>query len=155
MAITTGDTVTVEYTGRVADGSVFDTSREAVAAEVGLVERQPDRAFEPLTVEIGAGRIIDGLEAALIGMAEGAETTVNVPPENAYGERQVEQVEDYEAEAFTQRLGEPPTEGLPVEIEDRGRGYVEYVDSDVVRVDFNHQLAGEPLEFDIEILEVQ
>lgn len=155
MAITTGDTVTVEYTGRVEDGSVFDTSREAVAEEVGLAERQPDRDFEPLTVEIGAGRIIDGLTEVLIGMENGAETTVRIPPENAYGERQAEQIEDYDADEFTQRLGESPTEGMPIEIEDRGRGYVVYVDSDVIRVDFNHQLAGESIEFDIEILEVQ
>lgn len=155
MAITTGDTVTVEYTGRLENDSVFDTSREPVAEEAGLTEQQPDREFEPLTVEIGAGRIIDGLEEALIGMEAGDETTVEIPPAKAYGERRADRVEDYDADRFSQLLGEQPTEGMPIEMEDRGRGHVVHADDEVVRVDFNHALAGESLEFDVEIVEVQ
>jgi len=49
MAIATGDTVTVEFTGRLKDGTVFDTSRESVAEETGLAETQPKRTYDPLT----------------------------------------------------------------------------------------------------------
>lgn len=155
MAIATGDTVTVEYTGRLENDSVFDTSREPVAEKAGLAEQQPDREFAPITVEVGAGRVIDGFEEALLGMEEGEETTVEIPPEKAYGERRDERIEEYDTDRFVQMLGEKPDEGMPIEMEDRGRGHVSHVDSEVVRVDFNHTLAGEPLEFDIEIDEVQ
>lgn len=155
MTIATGDSVVVEYTGRMADGSVFDTSRESVAAEAGLKEQQPSREYEPLSVELGAGRIIDGFEAALVGMDEGESTTVEIPPENAYGERSADRVLEYDPETFTEMLGEQPTEGMHVKTEDRGRGLVDHVGSDAVRVDFNHSLAGEPLEFDIEVIEVE
>lgn len=155
MTIATGDSVVVEYTGRLADGSVFDTSRESVAEEAGLKEQQASRDFEPLSIELGTGRIIDGFEEALVGMEEGEETTVEIPPEKAYGERQADRVAEYDPETFTEMLGEQPTEGMRVETEDSGRGLVDHVGSEVVRVDYNHALAGEPLEFDIEVLDVE
>lgn len=154
MPITTGDTVTLEYTGRLKDGTVFDTSRRSVAEEVGMTEHQPDRTYEALTVDIGTGQIIKGLEEALLGMEEGEETTVEIPPEKAYGKRLDARIVEYDTGTLTQKLGEPPTEGMAIEIKDHGRGYVSQVDSEVVHVDFNHELAGEPLEFDIEIIEV-
>lgn len=155
MTIATGDSVVVEYTGRLEDGAVFDTSRESVAAEAGLKEQQPSRDFDPITVELGSGRIIDGFQEALVGMEEGEERTVQIPPEKAYGERSADRVLEYDPETFAEMLGEQPTEGMHVETEDRGRGQVDHVDSDAVRVDFNHALAGEPLEFEIEVIEVE
>jgi len=75
MAIETGDTVSIEYVGRLDDGSVFDTSRESVA-EAEDLEHHPDREYDPLTVEIGAGEIIEGLEDGLLGLEVGDEETV-------------------------------------------------------------------------------
>ena len=72
MAIEEGDSVTFEYTGRLDDGGVFDTSRESVAAEHDL-DDAAERAVSALTVEVGAGRIVEGLEDALYGMDEGDE----------------------------------------------------------------------------------
>jgi len=62
MTIATGDSVTLEYTGRLDDETVFDTSRKSVAEETGLAEAQPDREYAPLTVEIGDEQIIEGME---------------------------------------------------------------------------------------------
>lgn len=156
MAITTGDTATIEYTGRLDDGTVFDTSRESVAEEAGLADDQAEREYAPLTVEIGDGRIIDGLEEALVGMEEGEEATVDVPPEQAYGERSDDQVVEYERAVFEDALqGETPTEGMRIQTQDGGMGTVVDVETDAVSVDFNHELAGEPLEFEIEVVEVQ
>ena len=70
MAIENGDQVTIEYVGQLNDGTVFDTSRESVAEESGLNEVQPEREFAPLTVQIGDGEIIEGLEDNLIGLEE-------------------------------------------------------------------------------------
>lgn len=155
MAISAGDTVTVEYTGRLADGTVFDTSREAVAEETGLLEGQPGREYTPLTVEIGAERVIAGFEEALIGLEEGATPTVTIPPEKAYGEWSEDHVREYETGEFREMIGgETPEAGAYIETQDGGIAELVHVDEEVVKVDFNHELAGETLEFDISIVDV-
>ena len=68
VTIATGDSVTLEYTGRLDGETVFDTSREAVAEEAGLAEAQPDREYAPLTVDVGAEQVIEGMEEGLVGL---------------------------------------------------------------------------------------
>lgn len=156
MAISKGDSVTFEYTGRLPDGTVFDTSRESVAAESGLTDDGKDRTYEPLSVDVGNERIIEGLEAALVGLEEGDTETVTVSPDAGYGERSDDRIVEYDAAEFEAMLQDrEPAEGIPVRTEDGLRGVVSEVRSDVVRVDFNHELAGETLEFDVEIVEVR
>lgn len=155
MAIATGDSVTVEFTGRLNDGTVFDTSRETVAEETELADAQPDREYSPLTVEVGTGQVIEGLEKALIGLEEGATPTVAIPPERGYGEWTEEQVREYDVEEFRQMVGgQTPEEGAYLQTQDGNLAEIVRVGEEVVRVDFNHELAGEPLEFDIEIVNV-
>lgn len=156
MAIEIGDQVRFEYTGRLTDGTVFDTSRESVAEEAGLADDHPDREFAPLTVEIGAGRIIEGLEDGLVGLEEGDVETITVSPDEAYGESSDDQVMTYEPSVFRQMLeGEDPEVGMHVQTQQGEIGEVVHIDSDVIRVDFNHELAGETLEFEIEILDIE
>lgn len=155
MAITTGDSVVVEYTGRLADGAVFDTSRESVAHEADLVDSQPEREYEPLTVEIGTGRIIAGLEEALVGLETGESSTVTVPPEKGYGEWSEEQVQEFSREEFDEMVGgQIPEEGDHLRTDEGGLAEITHADSEAVRVDFNHSLAGETLEFDVEIVDI-
>lgn len=147
--------MTIEYTGRLDDGSVFDTSHASVAEESGLAADQPDREYGPLTVEIGEERIIEGLEDALIGQESGDNPIVAIPPEKAYGSRSEDQVREYGREEFEEMVGnEPPQEGAYLETQEGGLAEVTHVDESVVQVDFNHPLAGETLEFDVEIVEV-
>lgn len=156
MAITTGDTVTFEYTARLDDGSIFDTSRESVAEDEGLIEEHPRREYKPLTVTIGEQQIIRGLEEAIVGLAADASTTVTIPPEKAYGERSEERIQEYDADEFDQMIaGDGPEEGVHFETQDGQLGEIVHVDDDVVRIDFNHDLAGESLEFEIEITDVE
>ncbi len=70
--IKNGDNVSVHYTGRLEDGSVFDTS---------LAEGR-----EPLTVTLGQGQLIPGFENGLIDMTTGEIKTIEIEPQNAYGE---------------------------------------------------------------------
>ena len=154
MAISAGDTVTIAYTGRTTDGTVFDTTQEAVAEESGLAAAQPDRTFEPLTVEIGAGRVIDGLEDALVGLEDGATETITIPPEEAYGEWAEGQVQAFETAMLRETLGEVPAVGDRLQAQDGSQGAVVAVDEETVEVDFNHPLAGEALEFELEIVSV-
>lgn len=155
MTIVTGDTVTVEYTGRRDDGTVFDTTRESVAEDAGLPAAQPNREFAPLTFEMGADQIVDGFENALVGLEEGASPTVRLPPEKGYGEWNEDRIREYEREEFEQMVGgQTPVEGVGLQTESGDVAEIVDVDDDIVRVDFNHQLAGETVEFDIEIVSV-
>jgi FKBP-type peptidyl-prolyl cis-trans isomerase 2 len=156
MTIADGDDVTIEYTGRLEDGTVFDTSRESVAAEHGLDEANPNRDYGPLTVEIGDDRVIEGLEAGLLGMEQGDTATIEVSPEEGYGEHTDDRVVEYDAAEFSEMLGgEPPREGMVVQTDEGLPGEVIAADGETVRVDFNHELAGERLTFEVEVVSTE
>ncbi|MFC4438577.1 MULTISPECIES: FKBP-type peptidyl-prolyl cis-trans isomerase [Natrialbaceae] len=157
MPIETGDSVTIEYTARFDDGLVFDTTCKEVAEETGLAERLPDREYEPLTVEVGDDELIEGVNNALVGMAAGDETTITVPPENAYGERSDDRVVEHHTFEFEQILeseGRSLEMGMQIESKEGNVGEVTHIDPEILRIDFNHQLAGETLEFELQVLEV-
>lgn len=155
MAIESGDTVSLEYVGRIPDGDIFDTSREEVAKDAGIAAEQPDRDFVPLTVEIGSGEIIPGLEDALFGMEEGDSDTVTIPPEEAYGELSEEQILEHDREEFEEMLqGQSPEAGMQVQSQQGQVGTITEIGEDVVEIDFNHELAGKTLEFEVEIVDV-
>jgi FKBP-type peptidyl-prolyl cis-trans isomerase 2 len=155
MAISAGDSVTIAYTGRLDDGTVFDTTEESVAEEAGLREEQPEREFEPLTVEVGAGNLIEGMEDGLIGLESGDSETLTIPPEEAYGAASGENVQEFDPEQFAGMVGQEPEEGMQVRAQGGATGTVVGVDEDVVRVDFEHPLAGETLTFEIDVLAVE
>jgi FKBP-type peptidyl-prolyl cis-trans isomerase 2 len=158
MPIDTGDTVTIEYTARFADGLVFDTTDPQVAEETGLAEHLLDREFEPLTFEVGDDEIIEGVTDALVGMEPGEETTVTIPPEKAYGERRDDQVIEHhtlEFERILESEGRSLEMGVQIEVKDGRVGEVTHIDPEIVRIDFNHELAGETLEFDLAVLDVE
>lgn len=135
-----GDTVKVHYTGKLDDGTVFDSSQER----------------DPLEFTIGTGTIIPGFEQAVIGMAPGESKTEVIPTDRAYGpylEEMVLQVErqqlptDIDPEVGQQlQLQHPTGEVIPVVITD--------VSSSVVTLDANHPLAGEDLTFDIQLVAI-
>jgi FKBP-type peptidyl-prolyl cis-trans isomerase 2 len=156
MAISQGDTVTIEYVGRLPDGEVFDTSDRALAQQKGLLSENRDRVYKPLTVDIGDDSVIPGLQEALVGMEEGQQATVTIPPEQAYGDRTEERLGEYDREAFEEMLGDRElTVGSEVVADSGLEGRVVDIGEAAVTVDFNHELAGETLTFTIEILDVE
>jgi FKBP-type peptidyl-prolyl cis-trans isomerase 2 len=155
MAITAGDAVTMEYTGRLDDGTVFDTTSLDVAEEAGIANQQPDREFQPLTVEVGEGNLIAGLETGLLGLEVGATETITVPPEDAYGEDGDGHVREFGVEEFESMVGQEAAEGVEVQTQGGATGTVAEVADGVVSVDFEHPLAGETLTFEIEIVDVE
>ncbi|MGB9965631.1 FKBP-type peptidyl-prolyl cis-trans isomerase [Halobacterium hubeiense] len=155
MAITTGDAVTLEYTGRTDDGTVFDTSREDVAEDAGLTEAEGEREYAPLTIDVGEQQVIEGMEEGLVGLEQGESTTIEIPPEKGYGEWTEDAVQEFDADDLSEMLGgQTPEEGAYLEAQDGQVGEIVHADDDVVRVDFNHELAGETLAFDVEIVDV-
>lgn len=155
MAVTDGDTVKLHYVGRLDDGEIFDTSDRVIAQQEGIFAESSDRVYRPLTVELGEGSVIPGLAEALIGMEIGEQQRVVIPPEQAYGEYSEERIAEYDREAFEEMLGDRElVEGFTVETNSGLEGrVVEFTDNNVM-VDFNHELAGETLTFDIEIIDI-
>ncbi|MFC6769978.1 FKBP-type peptidyl-prolyl cis-trans isomerase [Halorubrum pallidum] len=148
--------MTLEYTGRLDDETVFDTSRKAIAEETGLAEAQPDREYAPLTVDVGDEQVIEGMEEGLIGLEAGETETLTIPPEKAYGEPSDDRVEEFETAELREMLGgQTPEEGSYLEAQNGSHGEVIHVDEEVVRVDFNPRLAGETLTFDVEIIDIE
>jgi FKBP-type peptidyl-prolyl cis-trans isomerase 2 len=132
-----GSKVKVHYTGRFEDNSVFDTSVET----------------SPLEFVVGEGRLIPGFENGVIGLNEGETKTIELSPEEAYG--------DVREELFS----EVPKENLPegVEVGQMLQAMTEMgpinvtvtqINETTAIVDANHPLAGKKLIFDLEVVEV-
>jgi len=80
-----GDTVRIHYVGKFEDGSIFDTSLRDVAKEAGIYDSR--REYSPLEFVVGSGKVIKGIDEAVVGMKEGEIREVTVPPEKAYGKQ--------------------------------------------------------------------
>lgn len=135
-----GDSVKVHYTGKLKDGTVFDSSKDR----------------EPLAFQVGAGQMIKGFDAAVNGMEVGDTKTAEIPAAEAYGEARQDLIfdvpksnlpEDLKPEVGQQlAMTQPNGQQVPVT--------VAKVEEDKVVIDANHQLAGKDLIFDIELVEI-
>jgi peptidylprolyl isomerase len=135
-----GDIVKVHYTGRLQDGTVFDTSP----------------ADRPLSFIVGRGEVIAGFEQAVIGMYQGGKKSVRVAPEDAYGPHRPELVEEMKRSLLPADLHLEVGRQLEVEPE-QGNKFLVLVaalNEESVTLDANHPLAGRELHFDIEVLSV-
>ncbi len=135
-----GDKVKVHYTGTIADGTVFDTSKER----------------EPLEFTLGEGKLIPGFEKAVEGMDVGDSNTVTIPSDEAYGEKKDDMVIDVERSQIPPDI--EPEVGQQLQIQQKDGGAIPVVITDVteqtVKLDANHPLAGEDLTFEIEVVDV-
>ena len=135
-----GNTVKVHYTGKLDDGTEFDSS-------VGR---------DPLKFTIGSGQIIPGFEEAVVGMNLGDEKSVTIPADQAYGPHHEELVMVIERNLIPPNIEPVPGQQLQIHQQD-GRA-IEVVVTEVsdaeVTLDANHPLAGEDLIFEIELVEI-
>ena len=143
------DFIKINYTGRVKDGRVFDTTLEETAKKEGIDRK--DRVYKPLSIAVGEGQVIPGLDEALAGMKVGEKKSVTVEPDKGYGQKSASMIKLVPVKVFRQE-GMNPMPGMPVEIDGR-HGRVQTVSGGRVRVDFNHELAGKTLVFDLEVVE--
>ncbi len=138
---TTTDTVKVHYTGRLADGTVFDRSPQ-------------DR---PLLFVLGKGEVIEGFDEAIAGMYQGEEKTVVIEPDKAYGQPNQNLVQGVNRKDLPADLDLRKGSQLEVIREDGSKLLlmVQDFDDETVTLDANHPLAGKALTFDIKLLEVR
>jgi FKBP-type peptidyl-prolyl cis-trans isomerase 2 len=142
------DFIKINYTGRVKDGKIFDTTYEETAKKENM--HDPKRVYKPMNVAVGQGQIIKGLDEALKDVKVGEKKTVTIESENAYGPKNPAYVRLVPVKYFKQQ-GINPIPGMPIEI-DNMHGRVQTVSGGRVRVDFNHELAGKTLVFDVEVV---
>jgi len=88
-----GDKVSVNYTLRLENGKVFDTSIESVAKENGLFT--PGKEYKPLNFTVGKGEVIKGFDEGVIGMKVGETKTLTIPPEKGYGRSNPMMIQSY------------------------------------------------------------
>jgi FKBP-type peptidyl-prolyl cis-trans isomerase 2 len=137
--VETNSTVTVHYTGRLEDGSVFDSS---------MVEGR-----EPLVATLGQGQLISGFENGLHEMVVGDKKTVELTPDHAYGEYNDEMIQEVPKE----QLPGDVEIGMPLEAQTQMgpiRFVVKEIKDESVILDANHPLAGKKLIFDLEVVNI-
>ncbi|MBS9523034.1 peptidylprolyl isomerase [Litoribacter alkaliphilus] len=137
---TKGNTVKVHYTGKLQDGTVFDSSENR----------------EPLQFTLGDGNMIKGFDAAVHGMAVGEDKSVTIPSAEAYGEKRDEMLVDIPRTQVPADIN--PEIGMDLSIQNQNGQpmpvKVVHVDEEKITLDANHPLAGKDLIFDIKLVEI-
>ncbi len=135
-----GKTVAIHYTGTLDDGTQFDSSA--------------GRA--PLEFEMGAGMVIPGFESGVRGMAVGEKKSIHIPAVEAYGERREEMVMEFERSQLPEGL--EPEVGMGLQMQGpQGQAIpvqVTSVTDGSITIDANHPLAGQNLNFELELVSV-
>ena len=134
-----GDNVKVHYTGKLADGTVFDSSKGG----------------EPLAFALGSGEVIQGFEEGVVGMQVGESKVLNIPVDKAYGERNDELVIQAPIEQVPPDL--KPELGMRLEMGGANGEILRVVVTEItdthITLDANPPLAGKDLTFEIELVE--
>jgi peptidylprolyl isomerase len=135
-----GDTVKVHYSGRLTDGTTFDSSE----------------GRDPLEFKVGNGDVIKGFDEGVTGMSVGDKKTVHIPANEAYGQKDDNRIVEFPRENFPADL--EPEVGMQLNMTN-GSGQVIPVviigvGNESVTLDANHPLAGEDLIFDIELVDI-
>ena len=135
-----GDTVRVHYTGKLDDGTVFDSSAGS----------------DPIEFVIGDHQVIPGFEDGVTGMAIGETKTITIPFDQAYGAYDDELVLDVPRDQFPDHITPEIGEALQLQQPDGNviTVIISEVSNESVTLDANHPLAGEDLTFDLELAEI-
>ena len=135
-----GDTVQIHYTGKLDDGTVFDTSRSR----------------HPLQFTLGKGQVIAGFEQAIVGMNTGESKTTKIPVEMAYGPRRDDMIITINRDQLPAGLDPQIGQRLEMTQTDDQNILVTVTDASdsTLTLDANHPLAGKPLTFDIELISI-
>jgi len=140
LAIGPGTQVTLHFSLTLESGEVVDSNFEG----------------DPASFAVGDGSLLDGFERALFGLKAGDSETFLIEPESGFGEHNPDNVQKIGRDHFPSDL--ELEEGLVLSFADAQQaelpGVITDFDEQTVTVDFNHPLAGRPISFAVEILDV-
>ncbi|MBT6690254.1 peptidylprolyl isomerase [archaeon] len=139
MVVEKGSKIKVEYRGSFEDGEVFDAS---------------EKHGQPLEFEAGAGMVVPGFDAAVIGMDVGEEKTFTLKPEEAYGMPDERAVQKVPRDKFPTEAKEGMMIGVPLPNGQQIPAKITKIDEKEATIDMNHPMAGKTLVFWIKIVEV-
>jgi FKBP-type peptidyl-prolyl cis-trans isomerase 2 len=135
-----GNRVTVKYVGKLSDGTIFDSTEEK----------------EPFEFTVGSDEVIQGFDSGILGMSVGESKTIHIPVEQAYGQHSEDLVfaidrEDVDTEGELQ-IGDV----LELPMKDGNSLYANIIEisDEEITIDANHELAGEDLIFEVELLSI-
>ena len=140
IQVTVNSTVKVHYTGKLADGEVFDTSD----------------GKEPIEFTLGQGQLIPGFEKGLIDMKLNEKKTITIPKEEAYGDVNKDLIQEVKKTELPQDMAPEVGMGLVSKTPDGQEMNLMVVEvrEETIVIDGNHPLAGKELIFDLEVLAI-
>ncbi len=141
------DFIEVDYTGKLTDGTIFDTTSKDVAQKSGMFNERTK--LGPATICVGEGQILPGLEAQIVDKEVGKEYIVQLSAENAFGKRDVKNVKIMPMSAFKEHKMMPQP-GLQIDV-DGELGTVSRVSGGRVIVNFNHPLSGKEVVYTFKV----
>lgn len=151
VSVKKGDIVRMEYTGRIAStGQVFDTTDEPLARQAGIFEESSN--YGPKLAIFGQNAIMRGMEEAIAASQLGKKGEFLITPGKAFGEKIAELIRVLSEKEFAKQSVQP-VPGMMLTLDGRP-AKIKSVTSGRVVVDFNHPLAGEPVLYSINVLEV-
>lgn len=151
--VKSGDQVSVNYIGRTTDGKVFDTSLEQAAKDAGLFNT--GRTYEPLKFVVSGGQMIPGFDKWVVGMKKGETKVIKFGPDEGYGQADPKAVITTGLNVFVQ-AGITPEEIKEWAMFNFGgaNGKITKIDWENITIDFNFELAGKDLEFEVTMVEI-
>ena len=151
MAINNGDFVRLNFTGKVQENDeIFDTTFEDVAKEANLFNE--NKEYKPIPIIVGGNHLLPAIEEAIVGLEEGDSKTIEIDSENAFGPRNRQLIQLIPMKEF-KKQGMTPVPGMIITSEGNN-GKILTVNGGRVKVDFNHELAGKDLIFDVDVVEI-
>lgn len=142
MTIENGNKITIEYEGKLENGTIFDSSKNH---------------DKPLEFEVGSGQVIPGFDKAVLGMELNQEKEFTIPAKEAYGEINPELEKEIPKSSMPE--GKEPQPGMTLIMTSQdGRQFpakITKVDDNNITIDLNHPLAGKDLTFKIKILKIE
>jgi len=145
--IKVGDFIELDYTAKIKNNDiVFDTTIEADAKKFGI--HSPKVVYKPLTIKVGEGHLVKGLDEFIVDKVPG-NYTVELEPAKAFGKKDAKLLRLVSIKEFHKNEIQPMI-GLEVEL-DGNRGIVRTISGGRVIVDFNHPLSSQDIIYDINI----
>ncbi len=145
-----GDYILIDYTGKLEDGTVFDTTLKKKAIEAGIYSEEKE--YRPCFFKNGAAQVVKGIDMGVIGMKEGEEKILRIPPEDAYGEYKKYLVQDIPLSKLELQI--PPEKGQKITTPSGREVKVLGSTGTHATLDFNHELAGKTLTLEIKLVSI-